>query len=183
MTPDERRILDARARAVAEPAQRFELPRTPRRLLVVSGERYAIDADRVRSVDALRRITPLPHTPAHVLGVVVWSGVAVPVFHLRALLGRALTALPEFGRVVFLGEGDDVIGLVVDAVGDAGALTLSPDPNALASARAPRSFARAVAADGTVVLDADALLRCPETTLSLAPPSLPRRDGAPEEPR
>ena len=97
-------LLDARTRAVAAPIVAASEGGERGLALVVAGERYAVAARAVRTVAELRRFTPLPHAPAHVAGLAAWGGVVVPVFHLRVLLGLSLAALPEYGRVVFVGE-------------------------------------------------------------------------------
>lgn len=92
-------------------------------------------------------------------GLAAWGGAVVPVFHLRVLLGLTLAALPEYGRVVFVGEGGDALGLVVDAVLDGGLLGGAGDERPLASAHAPRPFVRAVSAGGDCLLNVEALSR------------------------
>lgn len=169
--------LDARTRAVAAPLRRVGTAAEPCLALTVAGERYALAARAVRAVAELRRLTPLPHAPEHVAGVTAWSGHVVPVFHLRVMLGLSLAALPEYGRVVFLGDGADTFGVVVDAVHDAGALVEVPGEAALASSHAPRPLVRAMTPDGVAVLDAAALCASELTTVRIAAPT-----GAPNEP-
>jgi len=172
-------LLDARTRAVAAPVIAASESGERGLSLVVAGERYVVAARAVRMVAELRRLTPLPHAPAHVAGLVAWGGVVVPVFHLRVLLGLTLAALPEYGRVVFVGEGADAIGLVVDAVLDGGSLGAPGDERALASAHAPRPFVRAVSAGAVPLLDVDALRASDLTTVNIAAPAA--RRAAPDE--
>jgi hypothetical protein len=175
-------LLDARTRAVAAPIAVASEGGERGLALVVAGERYAVAARAVRTVAELRRFTPLPHAPAHVAGLAAWGGVVVPVFHLRVLLGLSLAALPEYGRVVFVGEGGDAIGLIVDAVLDGGPLGAPGDERALASAHAPRPFVRALTAAGVPLLDVDALRASDLTTVNIAAPAAGRAAGD-EDPR
>lgn len=175
-------LLDARTRAVAAPPRRVELPAEPCLSVIVAGERYALPARAVRAVGELRRLTPLPRAPAHVAGLTAWGGAVVPVFHLRVLLGLPLAALPEHGRVVYLGEGADALGVIVDAVHDAGAIAETADGDALASAHAPRPMVRAVTRDGVALLDAAAICASELTTVRIAPPAR-AIDDTTEDPR
>ncbi len=164
-------LLDARTRAVATPVTPPGEGGERGLALVVAGERYAVPARAVRAVAELRRVTPLPHAPPHVAGLTAWGGAAVPVFHLRALLGLALAALPEYGRVVLVGEGADAIGLVVDAVHDGGALAPA------AAGPGPAPFVRASSDGGAPLLDVDALAASDLTAVDIAPPAAHRPEA------
>ncbi len=103
---EDRAILEARTRSLAAHAElREEAAGVDVLVLRVGGERYTLPADAVRAVAALARLSPLPHAPPTVAGLTARGGVILPVFHLRAVLGLALTALPEYGRIVLLGRG------------------------------------------------------------------------------
>jgi len=65
----------------------------------VAGERYAIEAVRVLEVLKAGPLTPVPGTPAFVLGVANRRGRILPVLDLAPLLGRPDGAA-EAGQVV-----------------------------------------------------------------------------------
>ena len=83
----------------------------------------------------------------------VWLGLVM------AVLGIGLTSLPEYGRMVVLGEGAAALALAVDAVEglERGDLDeLAPPPTSLGAAT--RALLRGVDPSGLAVLDAKALL-------------------------
>lgn len=168
---DARALLDARTRAVARASRAAVVTGEAALALTVAGERYAIAAHAVRAVAELTRLTPLPHAPPELAGLTARGGVVVPVFHLRGVLGVHLGALPEYGRVVFLGEGLDAVGLAVDAVSDGGAIDLAAlRTTPLATAPRARDVVRGVTPDGVVVLDHQALLASDRLTVDIAAP-------------
>lgn len=156
-------VLEARTRAVARPPAPPEVHARAEALrLRVAGEPYALPASAVRAVAELTRLTPLPYAPPEVAGLTVRGGGVLPVFHLRAVLGLPLSALPEFGRIVVLGEDQDALALVVDAVEGivplAAGVLGEPPPTVGPEARA---LLLGIGADGVPVLDPDALLASP----------------------
>ena len=91
----------------------------------VGSEEYAIDLRRIREILQLLPVTPVPHAPAFVEGVVSLRGEVVPVIDLRKRLGMArqgggaLPATPVTGgrpKVMVVNVGGRVFGLLVDAV-------------------------------------------------------------------
>lgn len=90
-----------------------------RELLVflLNGTRYAISVDRVREIVRLRAITPMPHVPEEILGVIPLRGAVVQVVDLRLRLELESTAATRRTRIIIL-HGDDgrITGILVDAV-------------------------------------------------------------------
>ncbi len=171
---EDRAILDARTRALAARGEAREVGVGVEALVLrVGGERYTLPAEAVRAVAALARLSPLPHAPPWVAGLTARGGVIVPVFHLRAVLGLALTALPEYGRIVLLGEGSGQLALIVDAVEGTTRVdlaTLRPAPPTLAAGAG--ALIRGVDGDGVPLLDAEALLASDRLFIDIVPPAL-----------
>lgn len=175
LSPEAREILHARTEASAAVLSDEVVRREPALLLTVGRERYLVEARRVRAVAALRRLTAVPFAPQHVAGLTWWQGSAVLVLHLRVLLSLPLSALPEFARVVFVGEDHDMIGLIVDAVSDGSTLGDAAVTHALAEARRAPDAGTALTnatSSGIARLDLGALLRDPRTTLNIHPHSV-----------
>jgi purine-binding chemotaxis protein CheW len=171
---EDRAILDARTRALAA---RVNVEASDAKIdalvLRVGGERYTLPAEAVRAVAALARLSPLPHAPPTVAGLTARGGVIVPVFHLRAVLGLALTALPEYGRIVLLGEGSNQLALIVDAVEGTTRVdptTLRPAPPTLVAAAG--AMIRGVDEDGVPMLDPEGLLASDRLFVDIVPPPL-----------
>ena len=171
---EDRAILDARTRALASPINvEVRDARIEALVLRVGGERYTLAAEAVRAVAALARLSPLPHAPPSVAGLTARGGVIVPVFHLRAVLGLALTTLPEYGRIVLLGEGSNQLALIVDAVEGTTRVdptTLRPAPQTLVAAAG--ALIRGVDGDGVPMLDPEGLLASDRLFVDILPPAL-----------
>jgi purine-binding chemotaxis protein CheW len=166
---DEAAILDERTRELARPAAAPGLRDTlPAVGIVVVGERYALEAAVVLGVATLEHLTPLPHAPEEVAGLVVRAGTVLPVFHLRAVLELPLRALPERAQVLFLGGASAELGLVVDQVGDVRRIDralLAPAPSGVS--RAARALIHGIDHDGVPLLDGPALLRSERLTVDI----------------
>lgn len=168
---DEQQLLQSRTEALSRPPRRAEAsPEREGVVVLAGGERYAVDTRAVRGVASLARITPLPHQPAHVAGLLMASGELVPAFFLRAVLDQSLTALPEHGRALMCGQGRAELALVVDQIVDVRAVTkLLPAPESYGS-RARRLIS-GVCDDGTPWLDAELLLASERLVIDISRPS------------
>jgi len=96
------------------------LPAVGAELICVSiGEHlYAIDIMQVREIRGWTASTPLPHAPAHVLGMINLRGSILPVIDLGSLLGVGETAVSASSVVMVAQIGEHQVGLLVDAVCD-----------------------------------------------------------------
>jgi len=94
-----------------EPVQNREV----RRFLTFqsAGQAYALPADEVAEIILLPPVTRLPQSPAALLGMANFRGVAVAVASLRVLLGQATT--PIQARAILLG-GAAPVALSIDHV-------------------------------------------------------------------
>ncbi len=117
----------------------------------VAREHYALPVTRVLEVAELGDLTPVPGSPASVIGVRNLRGQVIPVMALATLLGLSGEE-PE--RIVVVEAGERYAGLAVDAVVDVGEL-----PAASEQVDSPYLTAAALV-DGLLVgmLDADAIL-------------------------
>ena len=168
--PDGRReVLEQRARLLARVPE--EPPRAGEVLelvgFVLAGERYGIESRFVREVARLSRFTPVPGTPAFVLGVTNLRGEILALFDLRHLLGVVTEGVTDLGRIVVLGEHRREFGLLADAASEIlwvpGASLAQPET------AWGRTYVRGVSPDGVIVLSGEALLRDPQLTLDTAP--------------
>jgi purine-binding chemotaxis protein CheW len=79
---------------------------------------FALDIMSVREIRGWSASTPLPHAPAHVLGMINLRGQILPVVELSALLGLGGSKPGPSSVVVVAQIGDQQVGLLVDAVCD-----------------------------------------------------------------
>jgi purine-binding chemotaxis protein CheW len=84
---------------------------------LLGDEEYVLPVDLVREVLTPREITPVPHTPDHLLGVCSVRGAVLPVMDLARRLGFGAAARDEKSRIIVTGpDPEDRIGLLVDRV-------------------------------------------------------------------
>lgn len=83
----------------------------------LAGSPYAIPVERVREIVRMRGITPMPHVPAAILGVIALRGEIVQVVDLRMRLRLDTPDSARSSRVIVLhGDDDRVTGVLVDGV-------------------------------------------------------------------
>lgn len=160
-----RQILESRAAALARPApgaaaaDLFDVVE-----FSLASERYAVEVVHVREVYPLRSLTPVPCTPAFVLGIISVRGEICAVMDLREVFGLPAQGLTNATRAVILRSPDMQFGILADTV-----LGVRPVPaSSLAAAPdgKPVSFVRGIAPDGLIVLDAAALLAHPSMRIN-----------------
>jgi len=164
-----REVLEQRARLLARVPE--EPPRAGEVLelvgFVLAGERYAIESRFVREVARLSRFTPVPGTPAFVLGVTNLRGEILALFDLRRLLGVVTEGVTDLSRIVVLGEHRREFGLLADAASEI--LWVPGASLAQPATTWGRTYVRGVSPDGVIVLSGEALLRDPELTIDTGP--------------
>jgi purine-binding chemotaxis protein CheW len=91
-----------------------------------------IDIMAIREIRAWSPATPLPNVPAHVRGVVNLRGVVLPVLDLSHRLGWGATEPSARHVIIVVRIGEQLQGIVVDAVSDIvslGADDIQPVPD------------------------------------------------------
>lgn len=88
---------------------------------VLGGESYGIGLAQVREIIRPAAITPVPHMPPHIRGVLNLRGKIIPVLDLRAKFGLAATAIHDRSCMVVVQvktteSANAPTGLLVDAV-------------------------------------------------------------------
>ncbi len=82
------------------------------------GQSFSIDIRQVREIRRWSAVTPLPHAPAEVLGVMNLRGSVIPIFDLAVRFG--LTKTPDHVRnvVVIAAHESQTVGLLVESVSE-----------------------------------------------------------------
>lgn len=79
-------------------------------------EEYAVDIEKVREVTRLWEITPVPNSPAYVLGVTSLRGSVLPVIDLCKRLNIQPGQRDEKSRIIVVEVGGENIGIAADRV-------------------------------------------------------------------
>jgi purine-binding chemotaxis protein CheW len=84
----------------------------------IGKQEFCIDIRSVREVRGWTHATPIPHAPGFVRGVINLRGAVLPIIDLGKRFG--LTWTEQFARQVIIVTqvGDQIAGLLVDAVSD-----------------------------------------------------------------
>jgi purine-binding chemotaxis protein CheW len=163
-SPGERkRLLAERARGLArEPA--IEEPGV--RLGIVefqlAHERYGVDSSLVAEVFPLREYTPVPCTPAFVLGIVNVRGRIVSVLDLKKFFDLPAKGLTDLNRVLVLRSPQMEFGLMADSIAGTRQVRQDELQSGLPTLTGIRDeYLKGVAGDGLIVLDAERMLADP----------------------
>lgn len=84
----------------------------------VGEQEYSVDIMSVREIRGWSRATPLPHSAAHVRGVINLRGTVLPIIDLAQRLGLSVAEASERNVIIVVQVRDQTLGLVVDAVSD-----------------------------------------------------------------
>jgi purine-binding chemotaxis protein CheW len=82
------------------------------------GQSFSLDIAHVREIRGWSNVTPLPHTPREVLGVMNLRGAVIPIYDLAICFG--LPAITENPRnvVIIAMHNKQILGLLVEAVSE-----------------------------------------------------------------
>lgn len=156
-----RRILHERALALAvEPDRTQTLDQSTEVVeFMLAHERYAIESSYVREVYPLENLTPLPCTPAFVLGIVNLRGEIVSVMDVRKFFDLAQTGLPDLNKVIVLESADMAFGILADVILGVRRIALADIQPSLPTLTGIREkYLMGITPERTVVLDAGKLL-------------------------
>lgn len=156
-------VLKERARRIAREQQAAPSDQQIEILVFqLAWENYAVETSFAREVFPLDDLTPIPCTPAFILGVINLRGELCPVIDLKRLFGLPEQGLANATSAVILKSATMEFGILADVIVGVRSLALGeiqPPPATLTGINA--TFLRGVSADRTVVLDAASLLAHP----------------------
>ncbi len=156
-----KRILRERALALAAEAGGTQILADSIEVVefLLAHERYAVEACHVREVYPLENLTPLPCTPAFVLGIVNLRGEIVSVIDVRKFFDLPQTGLPDLNKVIVLESANMAFGILADAILGVRRIPLAEIQPSLPTLTGIREkYLKGITPERTVVLDAGKLL-------------------------
>jgi purine-binding chemotaxis protein CheW len=126
-------------------------------------ESYAVESRYVQEVYPLRDLTPVPCTPAFVLGIVNVRGRIVPVLDIKKFLDLPEKGLTDLHRIVLIRGEDCELGLLADVIVGVRSIpfeSLQPSLPTLTGVRS--DYLKGVTAERLVVLDLARILADPK---------------------
>lgn len=143
----------------------------------LAGEEYGVDILAVREIRGWSRVTRIPQTPAHLLGVLNLRGAIVPIMDLRLRFGLERESYGDSTVVIIVAVAERLFGIVVDAVSDVvdidpAAIKPVPDMGAVVDTRYLKGLATHVERM-VMLLDVEKLMRPEDVeTLDAAMPAV-----------
>lgn len=155
------RVLQERAQILAREAVPVETADEGIDVIefLLAHERYAVASEYVREVYPLEDITPLPCTPAFVLGIVNVRGEILPVIDIKKFFDLPEKGLTDLNKVIVLESRDMAFGIVADAISGVRRIQragIQPSLPTLTGIR--EDYLLGVTAERIVILDAEKLL-------------------------
>ena len=155
------RILKARALALAQvqtpektAAESLEVVE-----FVLASERYAVESRFIREVEVLESLTPLPCTPAFVLGIVNLRGEILPVIDLKKFFDLPEKGLSDLNKIIVLQSGRMLFGILADAIiGMRHVLLANIHPSLPTLTGIRKNYLKGITPERMVILDAGNLL-------------------------
>ena len=155
------RILQERAQTLAREAVPAEAADAGIEVIefLLAHERYAVASEHVRGVYPLEELTPLPCTPAFVLGIVNLRGEILSVIDLKKFFDLPEKGLTDLNKVIVLESEDMVFGIVADVISGVRRISRAGIQSSLPTLTGIREdYLLGVTAERVVVLDAEKLL-------------------------
>ena len=155
-----KRILKARAQALArEPGKAQAVDALEIVEFMLAHEKYGIETSFVREIHPLTNLTPLPCTPAFVLGVVNLRGEIVSVIDIKKFFELPEKGLTDLNKVVVLQSETMRFGVLADAVLGVRRVPVAEIQPSLPTLTGIREqYLKGVTSERTIVLDAEKLL-------------------------
>lgn len=82
----------------------------------ITNEKYCINAMLVKEVLKYTDITPVPHAPYFVMGLINLRGNVVTVFDSRLRLNVEENGISSESRIIIIETDDKIVGMLVDQV-------------------------------------------------------------------
>ena len=154
------RILKERAQVLAhEPASEAVAERIEVVEFLLAYETYAIESCYVREVYPLENLTPLPCTPAFVLGVVNMRGEMLSVIDIKKFFDLPEKGLTDLNKLIVLDSGAMRFGILADAIAGVRQIPLAEIQPSLPTLTGIREkYLRGVTAGRIVLIDAGKLI-------------------------
>jgi purine-binding chemotaxis protein CheW len=159
---ERRRILQARARLLAQVRKGGEeVPQSPLEVVefLLASEHYGIELTYIREIHSLSEFTPLPGTPAFVLGLTNVRGQILSVIDIKKLFDLPEKGLTDLNKVIVVRTHQMELGILADAVLGVRAIAPNEFQTSLPTLTGIRAeYLKGITKDPLVVLNMDKIL-------------------------
>ena len=84
----------------------------------VNEQSFCVKTKSIREIRGWAPVTPIPHTPFEMLGVINLRGTVIPIIDLAAKLGMPGTEASERSAIIVTDVNNMTVGLLVEGVSD-----------------------------------------------------------------
>ena len=84
----------------------------------LNGQEFCVRTTAIREIRGWDAATPIPHSPAEVMGVMNLRGTVIPIIDLSLKLGMKSAVPTERSAIVVAEINETSMGLIVDSVSD-----------------------------------------------------------------
>ncbi len=118
--PEEKRkeILQSRARTLSQEPQEEDTTQNYIEVLefMLAYERYGIDSSFIREVYPLRELTPVPCTPAFILGIINIRGKILSILDIKKFFDIPEKGLTDLNKIIVLHSDKMKFGILADVI-------------------------------------------------------------------
>jgi purine-binding chemotaxis protein CheW len=159
---EKQKILRARARSLAVGGKREAS--SPDLFLevvefVLGPEHYGIESSHIREIHPLNEFTPLPCTPAFVLGLINVRGQILSIINIKKLFDLPEKGLTDLNKVLIVHAHHMELGILADVILGTRSIALEELRPALPTQTGIRAeYLKGITKDPLVVLDVEKIL-------------------------
>lgn len=153
---EQKRILKARAHNLARDRDAETDARDLLEVVVfeLAGERYGLPLTSVREVSVLKDLTPVPCTPAFVLGIINLRGEIRTVIDLKKFFDLPASGITELNKAIIIRHAGLQIGVLADAIHGVRSIPHADLQSTLPTLTDVRAdYLRGITSDRLIVLD------------------------------
>ncbi|OQX79385.1 MAG: hypothetical protein B6D64_04965 [Bacteroidetes bacterium 4484_276] len=126
---------------------------------LLSGETYAIDSNFVSEVIHLKYLTPLPCTPAFILGIINIRGKIISIIDIKKFFNLPEKEISNINKVIIVKHNDIEVGLLVDEIlGNTGIYLDTLQKKITSITEVPENFIVGVSKKRVILLDIKEIL-------------------------
>ncbi len=161
-TEEKQKILRTRARSLA--ARGAAEAAAPHLILqvvefVLGAEHYGIESSHIREIHPLSEFTPLPCTPAFVLGLINVRGQILSIIDIKKLFDLPDQGLTDLNKVIIVHANHMELGILADVILGVRSIALNELQPALPTLTGIRAeYLKGITRDPLVVLDVEKIL-------------------------
>lgn len=155
------KILKKRAKKLAASVKTEEVKEENLEVVefLLSQERYGLESQYIREVYPLENFTPIPCTPAFVLGVINVRGQILSIIDMGRFFDLPQKGITDLNKVIILRSDDMEFGILADEISGVRMIAVSEIQQSLPTLTGIRAeYLKGVTNDRVTILDANKIL-------------------------